>query len=379
MKLAENRTRKVIPALTGIRFFAAAYVFMMHYGATAIDKAGAPRPVATFLHNGVFGVSVFFILSGFILAHAHPARFASQGQYSEYFVARFARIYPVYLLALVVALPVPVPDVRLDLGQAIAVLAMVQSWTNAFAHSGNAWIMQAWTLSVELVFYLSFPFLIEIMRRLGTFALLGLCVIDAAFIILGGTTTVYPWTDFGGYIHHPIWPLYLPLPFVRGSEFLLGMALHTLIMRPAIIPIRLGAAHCILVAGVIAAVLSLTDNEQVIGIAAVLVGILITTIYISDNAFTRLLGCRALILLGNASYALYLLQGPVRAYLGIVVPDPYDRLFCFPITLCAAILVWRFVEVPARLYILGLAHRRRERVPALPQRNQETMPMRHDA
>jgi peptidoglycan/LPS O-acetylase OafA/YrhL len=152
-----------------------------------------------------------------------------------------------------------------------------------------------------------------------------------------------------------------------------------LITRPAIITIRLGAAHCILVAAAIAALLSLTDNEQVIGIAAVLVGVLITTIYISDNAFTRLLGCRALIRLGNASYALYLFQGPVRAYLGIVVPDPYDRLFCFPITLCAAILVWRFVEIPARLYILGLAHRRRERVPALPQRNRETMPMRHDA
>jgi peptidoglycan/LPS O-acetylase OafA/YrhL len=376
--LGEIRARKIIPALTGIRFFAAAYVFVMHYGASAIDKAGVPRPVATLLHNGAFGVSVFFILSGFILAHAHPTVFETQQQYSEYFFARFARIYPIYLLALVIAFPVAVADVPLTGRQAVAVLALVQSWTDAFSHSGNAWIMQAWTLSVEFVFYLAFPFLIGMLRRLGSSVLLGLCVIDAAFIICGGTTTVNPWIDYGGYIHHPIWPLYLPLPLVRGGEFLLGMTLHTIVRRPATITFQPGTGNCILVTGAIALLLSLTDNEQVLGAAAVLVGILIAMIYLADNAFTRLLGSRALILLGNASYALYLLQGPVHAYLGIFLPDPYDRLLAFPIALAVAILAWRFVEIPARLYLLSLVRRRRENAQILPQRNQGAIPMQRE-
>jgi peptidoglycan/LPS O-acetylase OafA/YrhL len=376
--LAETQTKKLVPALTGIRFFAAAYVFIMHYGASAIAKAGAPRLVATFLHNGVFGVSVFFTLSGFILAHAHPAAFATQRQYAVYFLHRFARIYPLYLFALVVALPVAVADVPLDLRQATAVLAMVQSWTDAFAHSGYAWIMQAWTLSVELVFYLSFPFLIGVLRRLSTSLLLGLCVLDAVFIISGGTTTVTPWTDYGGYVHQPVWPLYLPLPLVRIGEFLLGMLLHTLVTGLLRRAPKISATHCVLVSAAILALLSTTSNERALGAAAVLVGILIAMIYVANNGFTRLLGFPALILLGNASYALYLLQGPVHAYLGICLPTPYDRLLGFPVALAGAILAWRFVEIPARRYLLGLVYRNRESTQILPQANQGAIPMQRE-
>jgi peptidoglycan/LPS O-acetylase OafA/YrhL len=376
--LARTQTRKLVPGLTGIRFFAAAYVFIMHYGASAIDKAGAPRPVATFLHNGVFGVSVFFILSGFILAHAHPTPFTTQRQYAVYFLHRFARIYPLYLFALIVALPVAVADVPLDLKQAGAVLAMVQSWTDAFAHSGYAWIMQAWTLSIELAFYLSFPFLIGMLRRAGSSLLLGLCILDAVFIISGGTTTVTPWTDFGGYAHQPAWPLYLPLPLVRSGEFLLGMLLHTLVTRLPQLALNFNAAHCVLVCAAITALLSATSDERALSVAAVLVGVLITMIYVADNGFTRLLGSRAFILLGNASYALYLLQGPVHAYLGIFSPDPYDRLLGFPIGLAAAILAWRFVEIPARRYLLSLIVQQREGTQTLPQTNQGAIPMQRE-
>ena len=376
--MERTQTKKLVPGLTGIRFFAAAYVFVMHYGASAINKAGAPRPVATFLHNGVFGVSVFFILSGFILAHAHPAAFATQRQYAVYFLHRFARIYPLYLFALVVALPVAVADVPLDLKQAIAVLAMVQSWTDAFSHSGYAWIMQAWTLSVELAFYLSFPFLIGMLRRLGTSLLLGFCILDVIFIISGGTTTVTPWTDYGGYIHQPVWPLYLPLPLVRSGEFLLGMLLHTIVTRLPRLALNFSATHCVLACAAIVALLSASSDERALSAAAVLVGILIAMIYVSDNAFTRLLGSRTLILLGNASYALYLLQGPVHAYLGIFLPDPYDRLLGLPISLAAAILAWRFVEIPARLYILSLGHWRQNSAQILPQGNREAFPMKRD-
>jgi len=376
--LARTQTKKLVPGLTGIRFFAAAYVFVFHYGATAIDKAGVPRPVATFLHNGIFGVSVFFILSGFILAHAHPTPFTTGRQYAVYFLHRFARIYPLYLFALIVALPVAVDDVPLDLRHAVAVLAMVQSWTDAFAHSGYAWIMQAWTLSIELAFYLSFPFLIVTLRRIGTPLLLGLCALDASFIICGGTTTVTPWTDYGGYIHQPVWPLYLPLPLVRAGEFLLGMLLHTAFTRLQQLAPKPRAAHCLLVAAAIAGLLSATTNERTLGAAAVLVGILIAMIYISDSAFTHLLGNRVLVLLGNASYALYLLQWPVHAYLVKFVPAPYDRLLAFPAALAAAILAWRFVETPARRHLLNVAHWQRESTQILPQTNQGAIPMRRE-
>ncbi len=346
-----------VSALTGIRFVAASYVFIMHYGATFLARAGAPRPLATFLRNGAFGVSVFFVLSGFILAHAHPARFKAPAQYRDYFIGRFARLYPVYLFALLLALPIPITSVPLTAKTAVAVLAMVQSWTNAYGHSGYAWIMQAWTLSVEFFFYLLFPFLINMLRRLGSPLLLVACVIDAVFMIDAGTPTITPWTDFAGHVHVPAWPLHLFLPLTRSGEFLFGMLLQTLVLRASPIARRPGSALCLGVTAAIAALLSITRDDRAVAAATVLIGLLIALIYVSDNGFTRLLGCRALYLFGSASYAFYLLQGPSHTYLRMFVPSPYGRLLAFPVTLAAAILVWRFIEEPARRSILSLRPR----------------------
>jgi peptidoglycan/LPS O-acetylase OafA/YrhL len=346
-----------VPALTGIRFFAASYVFVMHYGATFLDRAGVPRPIATFLHNGIFGVSIFFVLSGFILSHAHPGQFAAPAQYRDYFVARVARIYPAYLFALLLALPIPLRSVPLTAGRATAVLALVQSWNDAYAHSGFAWIMQAWTLSVEMFFYLFFPFLINMLRRLASPVLWSLCLIDAAFMIGAGTATITPWTDYGGYTHLPAWPLHLLLPLTRSGEFVFGMVLQTLLARRDAGVGRTGGGLCLVLTAVIVALLSATRNDSVVTAATVLTGVLIGLIYVSDNGFTRVLGIRPLYVLGCASYALYLLQGPVHTYLRLAVSHPWDRLVAFPVALAASLLVWRFIEEPARRSILRLLPR----------------------
>jgi peptidoglycan/LPS O-acetylase OafA/YrhL len=189
---------------------------------------------------------------------------------------------------------------------------------------------------------------------------------------------VTPWTDFGGYAHQPAWPLYLPLPLVRSGEFLLGMLLHTLVTRLPRLALNFSATHCVLVCAAIMALLAATSDERALSVAAVLVGVLIAMIYVADNAFTHLLGSRALILLGNASYALYLLQEPVHAYLGIFSPSPYLRLLGFPIALAAAILAWRFVEIPARRYLLSLIVQKREGTQIRRQTNQGAIPMQRE-
>jgi peptidoglycan/LPS O-acetylase OafA/YrhL len=348
---ARNETprKQAIPALTGIRFVAAVYVFLFHYGAAALAKAGVPQPIITFLHNGTFGVSVFFVLSGFILSHAHPGRFTAPGQYLDFLGARFARIYPVYLFALIVAVPVPAGTLNLRTGA--AVLCMVQSWPDAFSDLGKDWIFQAWTLSVEFFFYLSFPVLINVFRRRNTATLLGLCVLDAAFLVYGGIATIASYTDPAGVIDNPAWLLNLPVPLTRSTEFAFGMLLQILIKRLPVPERGYGAIWLVLVAAGISSLLAMTANAQALGVADVLVGILITLIYVSDNIVTRWLGSPTLYLLGSASYAFYLLQGPIHSYLAIFMPG-YGRLIAFPLAVAAAILVWRYIEEPARRIIL---------------------------
>lgn len=85
-----------LPALTGLRFFAAFGVLIFHYGNP--QRWYLPLRVAT--GRGEMGVVLFFLLSGFVLGYTYfPAARAGTFQRRGFWVARLARIYPVYLAA----------------------------------------------------------------------------------------------------------------------------------------------------------------------------------------------------------------------------------------------------------------------------------------
>lgn len=99
---------KEIKALTGIRFFAAFYVFLFHlHGRVPISFL--PWQAKEVVSQGAIGVNLFFMLSGFLLAFSHfkdfPAAQLRDSSYAGKFLfKRFARIYPVYLVALLLSL-----------------------------------------------------------------------------------------------------------------------------------------------------------------------------------------------------------------------------------------------------------------------------------
>src|SRR3954470_9302060 len=97
--------RVPLRALTGIRFFAAFHVLLLH---TTLRYLGhAPIWVQNIVGSGYVGVSLFFILSGFILTYSYsPDGHADVTRKREFWAARFARIYPVYALGLLLAGPV---------------------------------------------------------------------------------------------------------------------------------------------------------------------------------------------------------------------------------------------------------------------------------
>lgn len=104
--LASRLEQREIKPLTSLRFFAALAVLLFHSGSSALISTGlVPAPVANFLRNGDLGVSFFFILSGFILTFVYYGKLGSGRRLMSYARARFARIYPVYALALVLMLP----------------------------------------------------------------------------------------------------------------------------------------------------------------------------------------------------------------------------------------------------------------------------------
>lgn len=94
--------RKRLPALTGLRLLAALYVVSFHY-APPLSQG-----FDVFTSAGYSAVSLFFILSGFVLAYNHidMERDAITVDRGRFWLSRFARVYPAYLLALALMAPV---------------------------------------------------------------------------------------------------------------------------------------------------------------------------------------------------------------------------------------------------------------------------------
>jgi len=84
-----------IKSLTSLRFFAAIYVVLFHESANPGHFVFFPL-AARFVASGYTAVTLFFVLSGFILAYNY-GRIRSR---KEFWISRFARIYPVYFLSL---------------------------------------------------------------------------------------------------------------------------------------------------------------------------------------------------------------------------------------------------------------------------------------
>lgn len=133
-ELAPRGERPQLAALTSLRFWAAFYVLAFHYAGTFFNVPAKSGIVSL----GYTGVTFFFMLSGFILAYNYSlTNFTDRSKLFDYFISRFARIYPVYVLSLLVSLPYFLVDV---LQAKSPVLKTVMTSAGAF----SPLVLQAW-------------------------------------------------------------------------------------------------------------------------------------------------------------------------------------------------------------------------------------------
>jgi len=106
-----------LPALTGVRFYAALLVFLSH--AVVIPGMESLARGHLVFDAGVVGVSFFFVLSGFILTYNYVDVFRSTlpvAGYKKFLWDRFTKIYPVHLAITLLMIPMQVfsPNFPLD-------------------------------------------------------------------------------------------------------------------------------------------------------------------------------------------------------------------------------------------------------------------------
>lgn len=155
----------MIKPLTSLRFFFAFIIFTHHLTFLSKSKASYLRWIHEYiLKEGFIGVSFFFILSGFILAYNYRDSILDRKiSKSDFYIARIARIYPVHLLCLLIAVPITLDNVSFDLSTWFTQLFFNLTLTQSFIPIKYIYFSfnsPSWSISNELFFYLLFPFLI---------------------------------------------------------------------------------------------------------------------------------------------------------------------------------------------------------------------------
>lgn len=140
--------------LTTTRFIAAILIVFYHFGSEVYSQFHAP--IQTVIKRANLGVSFFFILSGFVMIIAYSKKTIDL---KEYYFNRIARIYPSYLLALLLTIGYHIArHTTLDVKECVLGVLGIQAWIPKYATTLN---FTGWSLSVELFFYALFPFLLK--------------------------------------------------------------------------------------------------------------------------------------------------------------------------------------------------------------------------
>ncbi len=313
---------------------------------------------------GNSAVSFFFVLSGFILvvSSGRAGQLPTHIAKGRFWRNRFARIYPLYLAALVLTLTADVLTHngafhRIHTASAVNSALLVQAWLPHYAMDLN---YPGWSLSVEVFFYALFPLLFIGMVRISTRRLAVLTGL-VWLVSLAIHRYMVQQIDLGATADYHALTMYLPV--LHLNTFLVGITTGVMFMRHRswLVRHRNWLLLALLILSVAAGwvvwaqhpVLRLRHN----GMTAPLFVAFILWLSCQSNGLSRGLSHPALVYLGDISYGVYLLQVPVSTLAfyansrWIHLPSGlYLLTYLFLLCLIAS-ASYHWVEQPVRRFI----------------------------
>lgn len=333
--MSVNISIEKIDGLTGLRALAAFWVLAMHY------VNGTPLAKVPFFDNGNFGVTIFFILSGFILHHNYSRYFLKidKEHFIQYIFLRIARIYPIHLFMLffyiLILLPLKLPFIVPNDTPYTFILNifLVHSW--GFTDS-LSWNQPAWSISIEFFSYLLLPFLLVFIRKIPKIAIPLIFVI---IICLNPFTSEYC-TSFS----HAHRLLRYTLLFVGG---VLAYDIFKPIRTHFIWDIICLMALFIILYGSLYQPIIFNKSLIVITSAFVLICTMNKSIFLNKYFF----GNKILFYLGLTSYSLYMSHVPVMFLLRYNYSSSTPLVVELLLIQGIASILYHFVEEPCRRFI----------------------------
>lgn len=358
--------KEEIVSLTRLRFWAAFYVFLFHF------HIRWPLSENFFLKNildqGAVGMTLFFMLSGFVLAYSYSDLNYS---FKNYLINRVARIYPIYFIAALVTLPwldiaANETSARTDalyLGQlafiVITNIVLLQAWfPQLFQYWNNG---ASWSISVEATCYVLVPLVLPRLQKTSTKHLL-ICV----FFLWGLATLASTYVSL---FRSPSNNFFYSLPVFRLPEFLIGIFSFFLAKQRFMhrvnksTPVFLVVIFCVYL-GLFGSMLPLYIGHNWIIIP--IISLLLITLFHLSSFHSLFFSNKIFLQLGKISYCFYSFQALVILLLishhdTLVKSMPFLKnskimLVCsFSLLIFLSYLAYMLIEVPARRAIRNFA------------------------
>ena len=358
VKPLEVRKPDRLNALTGLRTFAAVNIVLFHFSNP--HWFGVLAPV---VNAGYASVSFFILLSGYVLAYNYAGRArAGKLDITRFYKARFTRLYPIYLLSLILAWRM-IPQEYASHTHAMFWAGMVlsplllQGWIPEIATFLNT---PAWTMSAESFYYLLFPWLARwkqpdrvapVAARLAAVWMLGL-IPGTLYILVNPDGIPHPDRFSTGPWLQVL--KFTPLPHLASFVFGILLAeMDELLPRATSLRLMLGAGGFASIFFLLWLGSSVPYPIIHDGLLMPLFGCVILGLS-GDNLLSRALGIRPLVFIGEASYCLYLLHfnfwnlihdTHILNRLGLARFDPW---ISYIVLVILALLALHLVEKPAQ-------------------------------
>jgi|WetSurMetagenome_2_1015567.scaffolds.fasta_scaffold82963_2 peptidoglycan/LPS O-acetylase OafA/YrhL len=376
-----------LSSLTGMRFFLALWVILYHEIPHEAGRGIAWLPYASAgadntLRTGYAAVTVFFLLSGFVLAYNYDLdKRWSRVEITRFAAARFSRIYPAYFAGLLLLVPFALYRVIRDVGDESLSFrlfpinaALLQAW---LPRTALTWNYPGWSLSDEAFFYLSFPaagMLLWRIRKPSAILMAGLAL--WALSLAGPLITILaPVKGFGDvpatvadFIPAAgFWANVIRYnPVVRIPEFWAGILLARLYRSLSPKSHLLGRGYWFYLPGIAVSGLVLA-YASAIPYPLVHNGLLLPAyasaifgLALDGGLLARILSAKPVVLLGNASYAMYILHVPIQIGLIVamrrvfsyeVASDSIGWVLCYVlVVVVSACFFFKRVEEPLHIW-----------------------------
>lgn len=348
----------MIKPLTSLRFFFALMVFLSHLWFLQDESAYLRHLYDDIFYEGYVGVSFFFILSGFVLGYSyHDKILYGQTKFSQFWLARFARIYPLHLLTLLLVIPLSFDgDATEWVTRFVLNIFLIQS----FVPSDDVYFYfnsVAWSISDEWFFYIMFPFLVFLLfnkKHIRLAPIILLLIPIGLFLIKASYHEKYFYIN----------------PLFRISDFVIGILLYRLYRKRKDLEILNNRTTATIAEYLSLGILVLFFSfhnyiSQGFRYSCYYWAPMALLIYVfsySNGWISGFLSNKLLVFLGEISFGFYMIHMVVLRYyaylptkipvLAAIFPNGYTKAYiAFAISLLSSIILYKFYEIPANKYI----------------------------